>query len=148
MTRRFLLSEYPKDWSDPDPTSALTSALLSGKLKAHLEGHELTGLEIGAIIHGGLWSHKDLWVHPEDVKKLPVKQPVRDNVRSSTESKAIQLLAEHLKTKSDDTETGDVSALGQSGCASDSLKEGVQEPHLACGSGEGGRFAARPRTAA
>jgi hypothetical protein len=103
--RRFLASEYPKDWSDPDPTGALTSALLSGKLKARRERHELTELEIGAIIHGGLWSHKELWVYPEDVKKLPVKQPARDNVRSSTESKAIQLLAEHLKTKSDDTET-------------------------------------------
>jgi hypothetical protein len=77
VRRRFLLSEYPKDWSDPDPTSALTSALLSGKLKVHLEQHELTELEIGAIIHGGLWSHKELWVHPEDVKKLPVKRPAR-----------------------------------------------------------------------
>jgi hypothetical protein len=104
VTRRFLLSEYPEDWSDPDPTSALTSALLSGKLKAHLEGHELTGLEISAIIHEGLWSRKDLWIRPEDVKKLPVNQPVRENARSSTEAKAIKLLAEHLKTKSNDTE--------------------------------------------
>jgi hypothetical protein len=102
--RRFLLSEYPKDWSDPDPIGALTSALLNGKLKAHRDQHELTELEIGAIIHGGLWSHKDLWFRPEDVKKLPVKKPPRgDQVLSSTEAKAIKLLTEYLKKKRDDT---------------------------------------------
>lgn len=102
--RRFLLSEYLKDWFDPDPIGALRSALLGGKLKAHLAQHELTKLEIGAIIHAGLWSHKELWVYPKDVKKLPVNRPSLDNVRSSTEAKAIKLLAEHLKRKSDDTE--------------------------------------------
>jgi hypothetical protein len=83
--RRFLLSEYPKDWSDPDPTGALTSALLAGKLKAHRDRH-LTDLEIGAIIHEGLWNHKDLWFRPQDVKKIPVNQPLdRKLFNSKTE---------------------------------------------------------------
>ena len=104
VRRRFLLSEYPKDWSDPDPTSALTSALLSEKLKAHLQGHELTELEIGATIHGGLWSRKDLWFRPEDVKKLPADQPTGVGQAELNKEKAINLLVEHLKKKSDDTQ--------------------------------------------
>jgi hypothetical protein len=100
--RRFLLSEYPKDWSDPDPIGALTSALLNGKLKAHRDQHELTELEIGAIIHRGLWSHKDLWFRPEDVKKLPANLPAGVGQADLTREKAVNLLAERLKTKSDD----------------------------------------------
>jgi hypothetical protein len=97
--RRFLLSKYPKDWSDPDPTGALTSALFAGKLKAHRGQHELTDLEIGAIIHQGLWSHKDLWIRPGDVKKLPVNQPSdRKLFNTKTEGDAIKLLAHYLKT--------------------------------------------------
>ena len=97
--RRFLLSEYPEALSDPDPIGALTSALLTGKLKAHRDGHELTGLEIGATIHGGLWSQKDLWFRPQDVKKMPVNQPSdRKLFNSKTEGDATKLLAEYLKT--------------------------------------------------
>ena len=141
VRRRFLLSEYPKDWSDPDPTSALTSALLSGKLKAHLEQHELTELEIGATIHGGLWSHKELWVRPEDVKKLPAKQPARENVRSSTEASAIKLLAEHLKTKSDDTEKAMFEDLAKRLRQRPSQRRGSSTA-FACGSEKSRRFAA------
>jgi hypothetical protein len=101
--RRFLASEYPKDWSDPDPTGALTSVLLGGKLKAHLERHELTELEIGAMIHEGLWSHKELWFRPEDVKKLPINLPAGVDPDEFTKERAITLLAEHLKTKPDAT---------------------------------------------
>jgi hypothetical protein len=101
--RRFLLSEYPKDWSDADPIGVLTSGLLSGKLKAHLDQHELTELEIGAIIHGGLWGRKDLWFRPEDVKNLPTTQPEGVGQEQSITEKAINLLAEYLKTHSDAT---------------------------------------------
>ena len=89
--RQFLASEYPKDWSDPDPIGALTSALLKGKLKAHRDLHELTELEIGEIIHKDLWTHKDLWFHPEDVKvNWP---PRREQGHSGTETKAMKLTA-------------------------------------------------------
>jgi hypothetical protein len=101
--RRFLLSEYRKDWSDPNPIGVLTSGLLSGKLKAHLDRHELTELEIGAIIHGGLWHRKDLWFRPEDVKKLPTTQAEGAGEGESTREKAINLLEEYLKTHSDAT---------------------------------------------
>jgi hypothetical protein len=103
--RRFLLSKYPKDWSDADPIGVLTSGLLSGKLKAHLDRHELTELEIGAIIHGGLWRRKDLWFRPEDVKKLPITQPEGVGPEQSITEKATSLLEEYLKTHSDATHT-------------------------------------------
>jgi hypothetical protein len=87
--RKFLVSEYPKDWPDPDPIGAFTAALLAGELKAHRDRHELTELEIGAIIHKGLWTHKDLWFRPEDVKvNWP---PRREQGHSGTETKAMKL---------------------------------------------------------
>ena len=103
--RKFLVSEYPKDWSDPDPMGALTAALLAGKLKAHRDRHELTELEIGGIIHGGLWSHKDLWFRPEDVKKMPMSGPPRREVHSATERRATKALMEYLKKNGAQTET-------------------------------------------
>jgi hypothetical protein len=98
--RQFLASEYPIDWSDPDPIGALTSALLAGKLKAHRDRHELTELEIGDIIHKGLWTHKDLWFRPEDVVDWP---PRRERVPSGTETKAMKLMASGDSNISDES---------------------------------------------
>ena len=149
--RRFLWSEYPEDWSDPDPTGALTSALLAGKLKARRDRHELTDLEIGAIIHEGLWSQKDLWFRPQDVKKMPANQPSdRKRFKSKTERDATKLLAEYLKTNNTDTKAVKLAYLKKAVAPATFSQTGFRERILPAAqemAGVGRRRAGRPSAA-
>ena len=147
--RRFLASEYPKDWPDPDPIGALTSALLDGKLKVRRDRRELTELEIGEIIRGDLWTYMDLWSHPEDVKKMPANWPPRlEKVYSATEMRATKILVEYLKKNGAQTETVMFAYLTKEVAAPLSMT-GFRErilPAALQGAGVASRGPGRPRT--